>query len=143
LRLCEAPLEANVLISPAFAQAAGGGDMGQWTGLLPIVLMFVLLYFMLIRPQMKRAKEHKAMTDALQKGEEVVTSGGFWARSPRLARPYLDTSPPASRSMSRGRGANAAAQRHDQEHLNARRPSRGVSRKGLADPRVSLLIPYP
>ena len=79
-----------MLISPAFAQAAGGiGDMGQWTGLLPIVLMFVLLYFMLIRPQMKRAKEHKAMTDALQKGEEVVTSGGVLGKITKIGEAYL------------------------------------------------------
>jgi len=83
-------VEANVLISPAFAQAAGGiGDMGQWTGLLPIVLMFVLLYFMLIRPQMKRAKEHKAMTEALQKGEEVVTSGGVLGKITKVGEAYL------------------------------------------------------
>ena len=79
-----------MLISPAFAQAAGGiGDMGQWTGLLPIVLMFVLLYFMLIRPQMKRAKEHKAMTDALQKGEEVVTSGGVLGKITKVGEAYV------------------------------------------------------
>jgi len=76
-----------VLISPAFAQ--GAGDMGQWTGLLPIVLMFVLLYFMLLRPQMKRAKEHKAMTDALQKGEEVVTSGGVLGKITKVGEAYL------------------------------------------------------
>ncbi len=63
--------------------------MGQWTGLLPIVLMFVLLYFMLIRPQMKRAKEHKAMTDALQKGEEVVTSGGVLGKITKVGEAYL------------------------------------------------------
>jgi len=79
-----------VLISPAFAQAAGGvGDIGQWTGLLPIVLMFVLLYFMLIRPQMKRAKEHKAMTEALQKGEEVITSGGVLGKITKVGEAYV------------------------------------------------------
>jgi preprotein translocase subunit YajC len=83
-------LETNVLISPAFAQTAGGaGDMGQWTGLLPIVLMFVLLYFMLIRPQMKRAKEHKSMTDALQKGDEVITSGGVLGRITKAGEAYI------------------------------------------------------
>ena len=64
-----------MLISPAFAQGVTGGDAG-WAELLPIVLMFVLLYFMMIRPQMKRAKEHKTMIDALQKGDEVVAAGG-------------------------------------------------------------------
>ena len=87
----DAPVEANVLISPAFAQAAGGaGDMGQWTGLLPIVLMFVLLYFMLIRPQMKRAKDHKLMIEALEKGAEVVTSGGIVGRITKLSDAYIN-----------------------------------------------------
>jgi preprotein translocase subunit YajC len=65
-----------VLISNAYAQAApagGGFDLFQ---MLPLVLMFVLLYFLMIRPQSKRAKEHKAMLAALQKGDEVVTAGG-------------------------------------------------------------------
>ena len=82
-----------MLISPAFAQASGGfggfGDMGQWTGLLPIVLMFVLLYFMLIRPQMKRAKELKTMTEALQKGDEVITSGGVLGKITKVGEAYL------------------------------------------------------
>lgn len=77
-----------MLISPAFAQAAGGGDAG-WAGLLPIVLMFVLLYFMMIRPQMKRAKEHKTMTDALQKGDEVVTSGGLLGKITKISDSYI------------------------------------------------------
>lgn len=76
-----------MLISPAFAQAAGG-DAG-WAGLLPIVLMFVLLYFMMIRPQMKRAKEHKTMTDALQKGDEVVTSGGLLGKITKIGDSYI------------------------------------------------------
>jgi len=78
-----------VLISSAFAQStAPTGDAG-WTGLLPIVLMFVLLYFLMIRPQMKRSKEHKTMTEALQKGDEVVTSGGVLGRITGVAEPYL------------------------------------------------------
>jgi len=78
-----------VLISPAFAQAAGGtGDAG-WVSVLPIVLMFVLLYFMLIRPQMKRAKEHKSMTEALQKGDEVVTSGGVLGKITKMGDAYI------------------------------------------------------
>lgn len=77
-----------MLISPAFAQTAGG-DAAQWTGLLPIVLMFVLLYFMLIRPQMKRAKEHKSMTDALQKGDEVITGGGVLGKITKVNEAYV------------------------------------------------------
>lgn len=77
-----------MLISPAFAQGAAGGDAG-WAGLLPIVLMFVLLYFMMIRPQMKRAKEHKAMTEALQKGDEVITSGGLIGKISKVGEAYI------------------------------------------------------
>jgi preprotein translocase subunit YajC len=58
-------------------------------GFLPIVLMFVLLYFMLIRPQMKRAKDHKAMIEALEKGAEVVTAGGIVGRITKLSDAYV------------------------------------------------------
>lgn len=69
-----------MLISPAYAQAAAtGGDAGLMS-FLPIILMFVLLYFLMIRPQMKRAKEQKTMIDALQKGDEVVALGGLIGR---------------------------------------------------------------
>lgn len=75
-----------MLISSAFAQTggaaapAGGGLMG----LLPIVLMFVVLYFIMIRPQMKKQKETKAMIEALTKGDEVVTTGGLLGRITKL-----------------------------------------------------------
>ena len=77
-----------MLISPAYAQAAAGGDAG-FIGFLPIILMFVLLYFLMIRPQMKRAKEQKAMIEALQKGDEVITAGGVLGRITRISDPYL------------------------------------------------------
>jgi preprotein translocase subunit YajC len=78
-----------VIISPAYAQAAqgGGGDAGLM-GFLPIILMFVLLYFLMIRPQMKRAKEQKAMIEALQKGDEVVAAGGLVGRITKLSDQY-------------------------------------------------------
>jgi preprotein translocase subunit YajC len=77
-----------VIISPAFAQAAPAGDPG-YIGLLPIVLMFVLLYFLMIRPQMKRAKETKAMIEALQKGDEVITAGGVLGRITKITDAYI------------------------------------------------------
>ena len=77
-----------MIISPAYAQAAGGGDPGL-VGFLPIILMFVLLYFLMIRPQMKRAKEQKAMIEALQKGDEVVTAGGIVGRITKLSDQYV------------------------------------------------------
>ena len=76
------------MISNAYAQAAGSGDPG-FVGLLPIVLMFVLLYFLMIRPQMKRAKEHKQMVEALQKGDEVITSGGVVGRISKMGDAYV------------------------------------------------------
>ena len=78
-----------MIISPAFAQAApAGGDAGLMS-FLPIILMFVLLYFLMIRPQMKRAKEQKAMIEALQKGDEVITAGGIVGRITKLSDQYV------------------------------------------------------
>ena len=77
-----------MIISPAYAQATGGGDPG-FIGFLPIILMFVLLYFLMIRPQMKRSKEQKAMIEALQKGDEVVTAGGIVGRITKLNDQYV------------------------------------------------------
>jgi preprotein translocase subunit YajC len=76
-----------VFISQAFAQtapAAAGGAESSLLSLLPLVLMFVVLYFIMIRPQMKRQKEHKAMIEALAKGDEVVIGGGVVGRVSKL-----------------------------------------------------------
>ena len=83
-----------MFISSAFAQtapaaAAEGGLMGSLTGMLPLVLMFVVLYFIMIRPQMKRQKEHRAMVQAIAKGDEVVIGGGMLGRVTRLSEQYL------------------------------------------------------
>lgn len=78
-----------MLISPAYAQAAAGGTESTLLGLLPLVLMFVVLYFIMIRPQMKRQKEHKAMIDALAKGDEVVVGGGLIGRVAKLGDSVL------------------------------------------------------
>jgi preprotein translocase subunit YajC len=75
-----------VLISNAHAQQAAAADpMGGFMQLLPIILMFVVLYFLMIRPQMKRAKEHKALIEALAKGDEVVTGGGIAGRITKVS----------------------------------------------------------
>lgn len=63
--------------------------MSSLTGMLPLVLMFVVLYFVMIRPQMKRQKEHRAMIDALAKGDEVATAGGIIGRVTRLSEGFL------------------------------------------------------
>jgi preprotein translocase subunit YajC len=80
-----------VLISDAFAQAAPAatGSESGLLSLLPLVLMFVVLYFIMIRPQMKRQKEHKAMVEALAKGDEIVTAGGLLGRISKLGETYL------------------------------------------------------
>ena len=77
------------MIGTAFAQSgasAGSGD--TLMGLLPIILMFVVLYFLMIRPQMKKAKEHKTMLEALAKGDEVVAVG-ILGRIERITDNYL------------------------------------------------------
>lgn len=83
-----------MFISSAYAQAApaaapGGDLMSSFGSLLPLVLMFVVLYFVMIRPQMKRQKEHRAMIEALAKGDEVATAGGLLGRVTRLGDQYL------------------------------------------------------
>ena len=65
-----------MLISPAYAQAAGGGDSGL-IAFLPIILIFVVFYFLLIRPQQKKVKDHKVMVAAVRRGDKVVTGGGL------------------------------------------------------------------
>jgi preprotein translocase subunit YajC len=81
-----------VFISNAFAQTAGAADtgmFGQFGQMLPLVLMFVVLYFVMIRPQMKRQKEHKAMIEAVAKGDEVVTSGGLLGKITKVNETFL------------------------------------------------------
>ena len=79
-----------MFISQAYAQtAAAGGAESSLMSLLPLVLMFVVLYFIMIRPQMKRQKEHKAMIEAIAKGDEVVTAGGMLGRVSKLGETYV------------------------------------------------------
>ena len=63
--------------------------MSTLTGMLPLVLMFVVLYFVMIRPQMRKQKEHRSMIEALAKGDEVATSGGLVGRVTRLGEGFL------------------------------------------------------
>jgi preprotein translocase subunit YajC len=83
-----------MFISSAFAQtapaAAAGGDLqSTLMGMLPLVLMFVVLYFVMIRPQMKKQKEHRAMVDAIAKGDEVVTVGGVLGTVTKVGEGYI------------------------------------------------------
>jgi len=82
----------DFFISNAMAEgaaAAGQGDPGIF-GFLPLILIFVLFYFMLIRPQAKRAKEHKQMVAALSKGDEVVTNGGLLGRAVEVGDSFIN-----------------------------------------------------
>lgn len=94
-----------MLIPSAFAQSSAvGGDAGLM-GFLPIVIMFVLLYFLMIRPQMKRAKEHKTMVEALQKGDEVITAGGVLGKVTGVSDAYVTVEIAANTEVSVQRSA--------------------------------------
>jgi preprotein translocase subunit YajC len=91
-----------VISQPAHAQAAGGSMEQQIMGFLPIILMFVVLYFLMIRPQMKRAKEVKGMLEQLKKGDEVVTAGGIVGKITKVGESYI------SLQVSKGDGGDDA-----------------------------------
>jgi preprotein translocase subunit YajC len=83
-----------MFLSSAFAQtapaAAAGGDMqSTLMSMLPLLLMFGVLYFVMIRPQMKKQKEHRAMIDALAKGDEIVTAGGLLGKVSKMDEAYI------------------------------------------------------
>jgi preprotein translocase subunit YajC len=69
-----------MLISPAFAQAAGGQGSDMLMSLLPFVLIFVIMYFLILRPQQRRVKQHQDMVKNVRRGDTVVTSGGLIAK---------------------------------------------------------------
>lgn len=68
-----------MFISPAFAQGLGGGSGEAFQAFLPLILIFVVFYFLLIRPQQKKMKQHREMLDAVRRGDKVVTGGGIIA----------------------------------------------------------------
>lgn len=78
-----------MFISNAYAQAAGTAPESSLMSFLPLLLMFVVLYFVMIRPQMKRQKEQKAMIDALAKGDEVVTAGGIVGKVKKVTEAFI------------------------------------------------------
>ena len=75
-----------MFVTPAYAQAAGGAadPMSALGQFVPLILIFVIFYFFLIRPQQKRAKEHKAMLEAVRRGDEVITAGGLIGKVTRV-----------------------------------------------------------
>jgi preprotein translocase subunit YajC len=66
-----------MLVSPAFAQAAGGAGANPIMQFVPLIAIFAIMYFLMIRPQQKKAKEHAAMISATRRGDQVVTAGGL------------------------------------------------------------------
>ncbi|MET0363985.1 MAG: preprotein translocase subunit YajC [Sphingobium sp.] len=83
-----------MLISPAFAQTAAAGAGGSGASMIaqfaPLALIFVVFYFLLIRPQQKRMKEHKAKLEAVKKGDQVITGGGLVGKVVRVDEIYAD-----------------------------------------------------
>jgi preprotein translocase subunit YajC len=77
-----------VFIADAFAQSSAASPGSDLMAFLPMILIFVVFYFLLIRPQQKKAKEHRTMLAALQKGDEVVTAGGLVGRVAKLTDQY-------------------------------------------------------
>ena len=73
-----------MFVTPAFAQAAPGGAAGAFTSFVPLILIFAIMYFLLIRPQQKKVKELKAMIEALRKGDQVLTQGGIIGKIHRV-----------------------------------------------------------
>lgn len=72
----------------AYAQSAApgvGGGAALFTNIMPLVLVFAIMYFILIRPQQKKAREHKAMVDALRRGDQVITAGGIMGKVSKVA----------------------------------------------------------
>jgi preprotein translocase subunit YajC len=76
-----------MLATPAFAQAAGGtaGAAGGLISFVPILLIFAIMYFLMIRPQQRKVRDHKAMVEALRRGDQVVTSGGLIGKVTKIA----------------------------------------------------------
>lgn len=73
-----------MFVTPAYAQAAGGGAGSAFASFIPLILIFLIMYFLLIRPQQKKLKEHQAMVEALRKGDQVVTAGGVVGKVTRV-----------------------------------------------------------
>lgn len=74
-----------MFVTPAYAQAAGGGSGGAFLQLMPLILIFAIMYFLLIRPQQKKAKEHVKMVEALRRGDQVITQGGIIGKVTKVA----------------------------------------------------------
>lgn len=99
----------DILVSPAAAQAAGApGQPSMLGSILPLVIIFIVFWFLLLRPQMKRAKEHRELLAKLQKGDEVITSGGLAGRIEDLGESFVTVEVADKVSIKVQRGAVTA-----------------------------------
>lgn len=99
----------DILVSPAAAQAAGGpAPASPLMSLLPLIILFVVFWFLLLRPQMKKAKEHRELIAKLQKGDEVLTSGGLAGRIEDLGESFVTVEVADKVSIKVQRGAITA-----------------------------------
>jgi preprotein translocase subunit YajC len=97
------------IIAPAYAQGTPAGFFGggDYTSFLMMIAIFAVFYFLLIRPQQKKAKEARAMLEALQKGDEIVTAGGVLGKISKLGDQYLTVEIAAGTEIMVQRGAVA------------------------------------
>ena len=80
-----------MFVTPAYAQAAGGAGGGAaFAQFIPLILIFLIMYFLMIRPQQKRAKQHREMVSNVKKGDTVITQGGILARVATVRDDELD-----------------------------------------------------
>ncbi|MDY0022629.1 preprotein translocase subunit YajC [Arenimonas caeni] len=99
----------DILVSPAAAQAAGGpAPASPLMSLLPLIVLFVVFWFLLLRPQMKKAKEHRELVAKLQKGDEVLTNGGIAGRIEDLGESFVTVEVADKVSIKVQRGAITA-----------------------------------
>lgn len=117
------------MISTAYAMAADGGAAGQangFTALLPMIIIFAIFYFLLIRPQQKKAKEHRSMIDRLKQGDRVITSGGIYGKVTNVNDPETITLEIADRVRVKCMRSNVSVLINEQQ---AKLPSSGRADK--------------
>ncbi len=80
-----------MFVTPAYAQAAGGAGAGAaFAQFIPLILIFAIMYFLMIRPQQKRLKAHRAMVEAVKKGDQVITQGGIMGKVTSVGEDQLE-----------------------------------------------------
>lgn len=125
-----------MLISPAYAQAAGG-EPSFLVSLLPLILIFVVFWFLLIRPQQRRMREHREMVQATKKGDKIVTSGGIYGTVARVVDDNaleVEIAPNVKVKLARGTvSENVTRSEQAQAAKPANDAGKGGQKKGLLD----------